>query len=196
MTDEYRDEYGNPCDSQGNLLSPQQNPYNPVVAQSDYGFQPEQMDSNALKWQLSTDYQELEHNLRGEFYDIKDKKWKKMGKPLMNNNGISMVLFILRPMTDKNLYLSNLSGVMIDKIMIANCDTVRENLMNNLKEFNIDKANLTAINEHIKNFLYPALKRCEKGGERSFIKGGIQRVEQTVRNIQEGAKKKGWGLFK
>ncbi len=52
---------------------------------------------------------QLRHSLKGDVYNEELGKWVKLGKPLMNDDGISLVISYVETVANKITFLSNLT---------------------------------------------------------------------------------------
>jgi hypothetical protein len=165
---------------------------------SDVLLQREQ-DANLTIWQLTSQdiFLELEHDLRGEVFNEKTKKWeqKKGGKRLMTEEGIRTVMSVVRSKVNKNTFLSNLTDDDIAIIMKDLCLSITTLLYEKYEEFEIDTVFLELIHDKIVHFTFFALKRALNQGERLFLGRSQQTRETIIRD--ERAEKGGFlgGLF-
>ena len=92
----------------------------PEEPEEQFGYYPvKHSDADLTRWQLTAEdlLTELEHDLKGEEYDHKTRSWvlRSGGQPLMNQKGVRAVVSMVKPVVNKNTFLSNLSEKRINE---------------------------------------------------------------------------------
>jgi len=146
---------------------------------------PMQQFPELTKWTLDP-YQilmELQHDLRGEIWDIQQSKWVQAGEKLLNDKGINTIIALCKTIINKNAFLSNLNEEEINFIVLDLANDLTISLFVNSDEWELEseKGYQNLIIDKVRVYMYLGLKRAWNQGERNFIKS----MEQTVRRIDE-----------
>ena len=148
-------------------------------------------DAELTKWQLSPEeiVEKLEHDLKGEIpkwdKETETWTWKQVGKKLMNDNGVKMIITLVFSHIGKNTILSTLKTNEIASVMKLLHKHLTLHLSDKWKEYEIDKSDLTLINDIVTNTIWFALKRAENGAEKKFLSSTEKRVERTFERERE-----------
>lgn len=145
-----------------------------------------QKDAQVVRWQLETDElcQRIELMLLNEVFEQdmttgEIKRFKK-GNPLMNEKGVQEVLTLIRPHTDKNTILSNLTDFEIGLTMVELRSKLAIMLGRRFGEFEIDKAKLPVIVSIIINPIWTTYKRAANETTLSYL-GKTQSIQEIRR---------------
>ena len=156
-------------------------------------------DAELTRWQLSAWdlLNDLEHDLKGEFWNENTRLWEKAeySNQLLNDKGVRAIISLLKPIVNKNTFLSNLREERVNKLLLFISNRVCETLYFNFKEFDIKPEFYFILNEMIQDFLETAFRRPQDEGERSFIRSTEQR-RVLVQERPNSEKKGVFGLFK
>jgi hypothetical protein len=155
----------------------------------------EQPDSVVI-FQLdpSDTLESIRRNLMGERWDQETQKWMKplKSKPIMNKEGINVIMSEIAGRLDRNIFLSNLSDENIENI----CSPLHKNLTDlfilKYQEWDLDKHYVRVLVYRIMDIVHAALRRSKDKTTLNYLKGSKQIVEQ-FRHDSTG--KKGIGLF-
>ena len=138
------------------------------------------------KWRLNPEeiLALLEHNFRGEIWDIVQKQWKDTGRRLMNEEGISMMISTAATRINKVTMLTNFSEDEIFQQMRFFEIQLVGIIFSKLNDFEIESlSDADHIIESIIGLAFAAYKKSEGAGEReSLDRGG----DQTIRHINMG----------
>ncbi|MFP4019280.1 MAG: hypothetical protein ACOC44_18435 [Promethearchaeia archaeon] len=138
----------------------------------------QQADGQTTRWQLSgADLMEqLKQRLKGKMWDEREGKYKKVGKELVNDEGVGSILSIVNFYINKNTQLSYFIPKEISMIM----ENFRKDLTDLFKlrhsDFDLDKEDMSLVHGCVSNFVWAALNRARYGGEKEFLQNSEQRV--------------------
>lgn len=141
----------------------------------------------------------IERGLAGMDYDYAEKKWYKRSRALVNGEGISFIINMLRTHSPPNITVSKFDKDNIHSIMRRVMSTIAINLGDNYIDYDINPKNIEAIIEMVETYIYAALKRASLEGKSTQGHREIDHLSgaektQNVRQYSE-EKKKG-GFFK
>jgi len=189
-----------------------------AVKYSDVGddvyFQQKEKTEELTKWQqnLELDIELTVHDLKrevrdkdgnykpmleftGKFREVDGKKKRLMRrvKPIMNDIGLNDFRGIIRPLTSRNLMMSNYNE---DKIFVklrSIMFTFISHIAYYHKTYEIDVGNLSIIVRMFKDIAEPAHWRAMNNGERSYLNTINKRIEAVAYGQpQQGQQKKGF----
>jgi len=185
-----------------------------AVKYSDVGdevyFAQKEKNEDLTKWQqnLKSEIELTIHDLKrevegedgykpmvGEYIrtDEQGRKHYKRVKPMMNDLGINMFRASIRPLTSRNLMMSNYNE---DKIFVklrSIMFTFISHLAYHYKTYEIDVGDLSIIVRMFKDIAEPAHWRCLNNGERTYLNTINKRVEAiTYGQPQQGQQRKGF----
>ncbi len=185
-----------------------------AVKYSDVGdevyFAQKEKNEDLTKWQqnLKSEIELTIHDLKrevegedgykpmvGEYIrtDEQGRKHYKRAKPMMNDLGINMFRASIRPLTSRNLMMSNYNE---DKIFVklrSIMFTFISHLAYHYKTYEIDVGDLSIIVRMFKDIAEPAHWRCLNNGERTYLNTINKRVEAiTYGQPQQGQQRKGF----
>ena len=185
-----------------------------AVKYSDVGdevyFAQKEKNEDLTKWQqnLKSEIELTIHDLKrevegedgykpmvGEYIrtDEQGRKHYKRVKPMMNDLGINMFRASIRPLTSRNLMMSNYNE---DKIFVklrSIMFTFISHLAYHYKNYEIDVGDLSIIVRMFKDIAEPAHWRCLNNGERTYLNTINKRVEAiTYGQPQQGQQRKGF----
>ena len=180
---------------QQNQQQPYQEPFNAEPG-PDYGQYAlvESGTEELTKWMLNLDkeIQELEFLLEGKWKNPSTGKWEdrywknpKTGEteqkytPMMNQKGVSSIMYALRFHLGKNPALSHLTEEDINTICLETEMALIRLLYSKADEFDIDKANLDMIQVCIEHSIYFILRRALGGAERDII-GKERKIDEVI----------------
>jgi len=124
--------------------------------------------------------EEITMKLKGQLRNY-DGTISQISKPLMNEKGVSRMLFIMSSIINQNTILSHLEDDEISKVMMQLGDDITDDLTLNWKDYGInDKMLLDHIEDAILIPSYFSLKRALGQNEKNWL-GKI-----TVENISGG----------
>lgn len=130
---------------------------------------------------------DIEQKLRGKRMDY-DGQYKKISEPLMNEQGIGRMLFLVSSIVNQNTILSHLESQEIGKLITKIGDDIVDDLVLNWYRYGIkDKMLLDHIVDVILIPSFMALKRAWKQNEKNWL--GKVTVE-TLNNAPRVAMKK------
>jgi len=183
-----------------------------AVKYSDVGddvfFAQKEKSEDLTKWQqdLKSEIELTIHDLKREvegeegykpmleFIKINEngKKVFRKVKPMMNDLGINMFRGAIRPLTSRNLMMSNYNEEKIFVKLRSIMFTFISHLAYHYKIYNVDVGNLSMIVRMFKDIAEPAHWRCLNNGERSYLNTINKRIEAiTYGQPQQGQQKKG-----
>ena len=126
----------------------------------------------------------LDHLLRGEFWNRLENKWEGKGEPLLNEDGIKMMLTVVASHLTKEKILTDIPKDQIFRI----CRDMRLALINHLtmkwKDYEVRKADMDVILEIVDHYVYTNLSRGGEGRTLDYFKPTIKRVE-TIKPSEE-----------
>ena len=154
-----------------------------------YGSSANIQPSEFYKWGLEIEdvVDNLEHNLRGEFWDKTVKKWVKKGIILMNDKGINFISTLVRSRLGRHIAMSDLEEEDVRRIALEVCSDVADVLEDKWREFGVELSYLETIVDIVDHIVYITLRRAYHGGERVFIKD-IAPEERRVVSDTGGSK--------
>jgi len=129
---------------------------------------------------------EIDLKLRG-FKEQYDGSFKKVSNPLMNEKGISRILFILSSVVNQNTILSHLELEEIGRLIIRIDQDIIDDLVSNWKDYAIpDKMLLDHILDACIIPCFLALKRAWKQNEKNWLnKAVVETINSTPRMSQK-----------
>ena len=134
---------------------------------------------------------ELELTYRG-LRENKDGDFIKVGKPLMNEEGVNSVLGIAQSIINQVTILGNLNKTDIPSLMELLSDTLARDLMINKLRYEItDSTARDKIYFSTLSSAYITMKRAFEEGDRRFWKGS----QQEIRTVVDNPNSKKGGLF-
>ena len=160
------------------------------LGQSVPGGQPYRPDRNLPDWymEFEDDLSQMEHWLKGEFFDASDIKtpWKKLGEPLVNQNGVVFIMGYLRGTgLSKNKIMTNFPNW--DQAMLrirGVCFTLNETLHKHygLGDWGLSLNNIRGINEYAFDLVFSSTLRALGGNENKRVR----ETTQTNTSIVQG----------
>jgi len=125
---------------------------------------------------------------------IKDENGNivQIGKPLLNDKGINMIINHVRPFVNQMSIMSNLDENEICRLVMFQSEGIILDLMVNKKEYDIESdTQRSTITKAVSVISYAGMKRAiaGSGNEKSFWKGSTQEI--TMRN-PDAQKSKGF----
>lgn len=165
---------------------------------------PQPDKSDLIIWQqnLDPELQQLIHDLRNEYMDdngewIQEHRYKGRDKhgnaiwepsPILNERGIQVIISMLRPLTGRNLMMSNYSETRILISLSRNLKTLVAHLAYNRELYELKKGDMSQVVELYKRVAEPAHWRCWNNGERRYLTHTSKRVEAVSDNPQHKPK--------
>lgn len=116
--------------------------------------------------------EQVRRELKGEFYDYEEKKYKKvMGfEPLLNDKGIAKFIYALSSVVSDIVTFSSYSPEEIAQLVLLVCEKVIPVIHVNYKEYGIqEKSDLQLIDNKIFNLTLAAFKKAVGAGDRNVI---------------------------
>jgi len=143
------------------------------------GMMNQQQDSSFLIFQLQTDeiLEEIEMNLRGFDWSPTKKDWVSKRIQIINDEGISILMTILKSEVNKTKILSEFDEEEISKIMQEFEINLIDIISAKYIDWGVDYNYLSSIRIMLGNAVNATYKRALDGGERKFLKGDVRRVE-------------------
>ena len=136
--------------------------------------------------------EEIELKLKGIRQDW-NGEYVKVSEPLMNNKGISRMLFILSSVVNQNTILSHLEASEIGNFVTRVSDDIIDDLVLNWKEYGVtDKILLDAIVDVILFPTFMSLKRAWKQNEKNWLN---RAVVESINNSPRVLPQKKEGFF-
>jgi hypothetical protein len=118
------------------------------------------------------------HHLRGEIQE--DEEWKKIGEPIMNEEGIKNIITIVNGYVNRVWLLSAPKDEEINRVMWNFSSIVRTELLVNIDKWEIKSVPIAK--NLVCDLVYGTLLRCRDGGERLTLGETIRSVERIVEN--------------
>lgn len=147
--------------------------------------------NDLVRWQqdLNDELAQLLHDLRRE-RQTTNEGWKRPDKlqPLLNDSGVAMVEEQLRPLLSRNMINTNLNEDQIMNMLRFTCRSIRQNLMNNYDEYQMNPLQYRNIMRLIKNAIIPTPNRALNNGERVYTRTFNKRVETITPSAIEQPK--------
>lgn len=146
-------------------------------------------EADLLKKLLNFDsfVNDIEQALRNKSYDPNKSEWVEMGKPLINDKGISTIRGIIVGHINNVFILSNFDSSEVKDICLNLGMDIIDILTLNYSKWEIDVTNLGVIYTIIINNVYAMLKGSWKEGIRGLLKETEHR-ETVIR--EEGRQKR------
>lgn len=160
----------------------EQSPQQPSNMQSNESYirgMAQQADSSFLMYQLETDeiLEEIEMNLRGFDWDPKQRGYMKKRTQIVNDDGISVIMTLIKSEVNRTKMLSDFEEKEIANIVQEFELNMVDLLASKYQDWEIDYRYLTGIRAMLGNAVFATYKRALQGGERKFLKGETKRVE-------------------
>jgi len=118
----------------------------------------------------------------GRYKDVNGKKKRIMRKvaPIMNDLGINIFRGIVRPLTSRNLMMSNYNEEKIFVKLRSILFTSISHFAYHYKDYGIDVGNLSMVIRLLKDICEPAHWRAMNNGERSYLNTINKRIEAVA----------------
>ena len=158
-----------------------------VNPMSLFPYDQHQDEPSTIRFQLDSKdiIKDLEMTLKNVKYNMQGKLVPN-GRPLMNDEGISEILTILRSVLTKNTYLSNVGEDQVNKEIISFSDDIIDLLGSKFMEFEVDKNNISLIHNIFTETIAFALRRPMNQGERVFLRPTRRVIENVTTQKTEG----------
>jgi len=109
-----------------------------------------------------------------------------MGKPLMNDEGITSVLGLIHSLLNQVTVMSNINKQQVEAILMNFSDTLITDLMINRIQYAIEsKSARNKILTISSNIVQMAVLRGYEEGDKRFLKGNVQEIHSTVTQSQK-----------
>jgi hypothetical protein len=155
---------------------------------------PQQLD--ITKWSMEFEFEEFENRLRGNML-VKDealgtKKWVKdpNKQPRLNEQGISWLVFMLKPILNPNTFQSNISEERANHIGESTCYELLDGLYQNQRKFDMGSEDYNTIMSMVENIIQFAVTRPIDGEERRLMHESRQ-VSEVITNQPPAQQKQG-----
>ena len=145
-----------------------------------------ELDASVHKWLFDPDQvlREIEKTLRGVIYDSATKKYKRVFKSLLSDDGINMFLYFLRPYTSKIFSLSNFRKADIDIMMLEFSIDLTAILGTENDFFGIDENHLSIVKRIVEDTIFANLRRALNGE-------GLRLIKETQKTVETVGQKGG-----
>lgn len=147
---------------------------------------PAMMSDSLVQWQLDPEQikEDIVHQLKGEVFDYKDKKWIRQGNPLLNEKGVNGIATILLSVINRNILLSSLDDEDIRKFVIEVANNLTDDLTVNYEEYGIGEnfPVLDHVIDLVKINVFAALSRAKAGSDGI---GATQKFLTTTQRFHE-----------
>lgn len=159
-----------------------------IVSQPRY-----ELDSTIHKWMFSNEevLKEVEKSLKGQIYNRDTRRWEQALNPLLNDDGINMIIYILKPYTSNIFSFSSFSEKDIMFIMLQFMEDLIPLLATEADTFGIDDNNLSMIKRIIEDAVFATLQKAKDGLSLGFLRD-TQKTVETVGGNRGG----GFSLWK
>ena len=159
------------------------------------GFNPQQIQDAFMKSiEPLPVIEELQHYLRGDYWDDDLDKWINYKEArLMNDKGVKIIISLLRSYLNSNIVQGNLTMKQINMIMRGVCFTVVTNIRDNYIDWEIEKTNFDTIHTPLKHSIFIFLTRPKDDGERKRWMKQYSINETSLR--QQDERDNGFKLF-
>jgi len=151
-----------------------------------------ELDSTIHKWMFNNDevLKEIERSLRGQVYNRKTRKWEQTLTPLLNDDGINMVIYILKPYTSNLFSFSSFTNQDIKMLMLQFMEDLIPMLGTETEIFGIDDNHLSMIKRIVEDTVFATLKKAQEGLSLGFLRD----TQKTVETVGKGGG--GFSLWK
>jgi len=148
--------------------------------------------ADLLRWQLDLNdvCEEIGHYLRGEF--LINNKWTKVGKAMMNEQGIRSIIQRIRPFVHKGIILGNVNEKeehKVTQVMKRISYEIRSFIYLKHEEYEIAREDFDAIRYVVCFNIYFTCTRAINGHEKMFLRLVEHRFEQVGMHDPNSAKK-------
>ena len=156
-----------------------------------YGIPNKNNHPDLIKWQLENEVilEAIEHDLRREKFDPRQKDWikPKDSKQMLNEEGIYDVLAIFRSRTHKSFALTNFEKEDVYRIARQIKNEVAIKLYHNHKKYEVDFSDLDTIVNLIDQNAFAVLMKSYRDLQRKHLSETTtySKVEQNVNNPQK-----------
>jgi len=116
-------------------------------------------------------------------------------KPLMNDIGISDFTTMLYPYLSKNMWLSDFDKFEVAQLVDGTLEAVLDTLLDNNYVYEIEEQNLDIIYDICFKYIYPAAKRAEGGGDKTFFSTINKSIEHKITKIEDPNQPGKAGMF-
>jgi len=122
----------------------------------------------------------LENLLRGRFWDREKNVWETKGDPLLNEDGIKMMLTIVASHLSKEKILTDVPKDQIYRMCRDMRLALIYHLMQKGNDYKVKKADMDLIIEIIDHYVYMNLSRSAEGRTLEYFKPTIKRIEKVT----------------
>lgn len=168
----------------------------PSMALSYNAFMQDKGSLNQLRLDTESELFQTEQLLRGYNYNSMTKDWEKTDLPMMNDNGIKEIMFLLRSHANKVVYLSNFDENTVG-LMMHNFSCALSSFFSfKCDEYAVRKNMRTTIQRSLENFGWATILRAMHDMERTHMDTINRVVEQVVQREMGKGGSFGVGLMK
>lgn len=157
---------------------------NLIDDQTQHSYLNDYSSFNRWTQDLEKDKDRLRHRLRREVFDETTGGWVRSSMPpLLNEQGVSMIIETVEPLMSKNIINTNLDENQINKRIKNVVGTVNDNLTYGYDIYAVDEFSQAHIIEIVVNTIIGALFRALNDGERTHVrkitKEGYSKIETS-----------------
>ena len=140
----------------------------------------EEIDPNTRQWQLTglDIIEQIRHRLRGEVYNDDPKakeEWTKLGKELVNEQGVGELCLFLDTYINKNIILSYFTPEQINIWLIDFEKSLTRKFEYDYEKMGMNIQDVDLVFLMIANTVWAAINRARFGGEKQFLENSEQR---------------------
>lgn len=171
--------------------------------QENYPFpivsQPQNKENLVLQTTPERIAELVEHQLRGESYDMNKNEWIVTRNPIMNERGIDNYIMLIKNFLNQNSTLSNLTEVQLQRQAIAFGDSLAKALTVNTKRWELDRSVRTPLLMGTVSLIYNVLSRGlgKTMSDKELYSTTIRSQETQMYRLSDFKEKKGiFGFFR
>ena len=140
-----------------------------------------------LMWEMSASdtLKAFHYSMKGLYWDESERKWIKFGKPLMNDEGLRMIVGFVADFLSKDKILTDLDSDQINLMIKTSLTALVYHIRMNYRRYAIDKTNADIIVRRIEAFMVANLNRSIGGRTLDHQKPMIKRVESITPERQK-----------
>ena len=153
-----------------------------------------ELDATIHKWMFSNEevLKEIERSLRGQVYNRKARKGEQALAPLLNDDGINMIVYILKPYTSNLFAFSSFTDSDIRIIMVQFMEDLIPMLGTETDNFGIHDNHLSIIKRIVEDTVYATLRKAREGLSLGFLRD----TQKTVETVGKGGGRFSlWNMF-
>lgn len=139
----------------------------------------------------------IEHELRGEKWDPQKRQWVQIKKPLLNEYGISQLMYRITDKVNTVFNISNFDDNDVQRLAKDCRHEIIDFLAHEFDKIGVREADMTHIVVKIDHYVYAILRQAYADGTRKMLTSSYHIQEQKLQrdeNLKQEVGGKGFGI--